>query len=638
VPSCLALADRGFYQAALLRTDIAIANLVLWGSEMPGIAGIISRDRSDKCQSLLRSMIGCMVHENFYVSGSYSAAEMGVYGGWVALAGSFASNQVFSNERKDIALLFSGECFLDHEAGTQFEQTEVSALEKKGSGLIDLYEKEGDRFFEKLDGLFSGLLIDKRKQKAYLFNDRYGIERIYACETGEGLYFASEAKALLRVLPECRSIDEKGVAQLLTFGCTLEWQTLFRGVRLLPGGSLWAVQKNRIKKGSYFSPSIWESQPPLTEPEFESEFKETFKRILPRYLGSASRIGLSLTGGLDTRMITACLPNAGTRPLCYTFTGQIPTILDSRLALRIAAVCGMEHQNLQIGTDFFSNFSTLADKTVYVTDGCFGVLGAHEVYFNGKARQLAPVRLTGNFGSEVLRGMSTFKPIGLSRELFTHDVSQMVESCAAGRKGADGHPISFAAFKEIPWNLFGSLAAGRSQVTFRTPYLDNEIVALAFRVPNSLQNSSLVALHLVKENNPALARISTDRGRGGESRGFAYILRRLFCDVTFKLDYIYSEDLPNWLASFDPLIGRLDTVGILGLHKFLRYRRWLRKELAAYLKEALANARSRQMPYWNADFLERMAKEHISGQRNYVREINAVLTLESIDRLLLRGV
>jgi asparagine synthase (glutamine-hydrolysing) len=232
--------------------------------------------------------------------------------------------------------------------------------------------------------------------------------------------------------------------------------------------------------------------------------------------------------------------------------------------------------------------------------------------------------------------MSTFKSIGLSRELFTQAINQMIDSCASELNGVDGHPISFAAFKEIPWNLFGSLAAGRSQVTFRTPYLDNEIVALAFQAPESLQKSSLVALHLVKENNPVLAGIPTDRGRGGEIRGLPYVLRRLFCDVTFKLDYIYSERLPNWLAPFDPLIGHLDTVGILGLHKFLRYRSWLRIELATYLNDALATVRARQMPYWNSDFLERMAKEHVNGRRNYVREINAVLTLGGVERLLFR--
>jgi asparagine synthase (glutamine-hydrolysing) len=581
-------------------------------------------------------MIDCMKHERFYVSGKYCVPEMGIYAGWQALNGAFSSGQPFTNEQKDIVLLFSGECLQDFGLETRPE-TGDSRQQALGNYLVGLYEKEGDQFFQRLNGLFSGLLIDKRQRRAFLFNDRYGIERIYLSESREGIFFASEAKALLRVLPELRRFDETGIAQLLTFGCTMDWQTLFRGVELLPGGSLCVVEGNNITKKRYFDPGVWESRPALSEDEFESQFKETFKRILPRYFEPSSPIGVSLTGGFDTRMVTACLPAACAKPTSYTFTGPKPTILDSSLAARIAHACGMEHRNLQIGPEFFANFAALADKTVYVTDGCFGVTGAHEIYFNGKARQLAPTRLTGNFGSEILRGMSTFKPIGLSRELFNKEINQMIDSYATGLKEAEGHPISFAAFREIPWNLFGSLAAGRSQVTFRTPYLDNELVALAFQVPESLRKSSLVALNLVKENNPILGAIPTDRGRGGSGTGPAYLLRRLFCDVTFKLDYIYSESLPNLLAPFDALIGSLDTVGIMGLHKFLRYRRWFRTELKTYLKEALANAQARQMPYWNTNFLERVAAEHISGRRNFVREINAVLTLDAIDRLLLRA-
>ena len=70
------------------------------------------------------------------------------------------------------------------------------------------------------------------------------------------------------------------------------------------------------------------------------------------------------------------------------------------------------------------------DKTVSVTDGCFGATGAHELYLNAKARELAPIRLTGNFGSEVLRSMSTFKPLGLSQDLFTSDFGAVVASSA----------------------------------------------------------------------------------------------------------------------------------------------------------------------------------------------------------------
>ena len=66
-------------------------------------------------------------------------------------------------------------------------------------------------------------------------------------------------------------------------------------------------------------------------------------------------------------------------------------------------------------------------------------------------------------------------------------------------------------FREIPSSLFGSLAAGRSQVTFRTPYLDNDLVSLAYRAPADARRSPDSALRLIGESDPRLGRIPTDR-------------------------------------------------------------------------------------------------------------------------------
>jgi asparagine synthase (glutamine-hydrolysing) len=580
-------------------------------------------------------MVRSMEHESFYQSGTYFVPEMGIYAGWVALASSFASGQPIVHRQEDVALIFAGECFRDPQSPVL--QSDDSRAGYDADWLVSLYEKEGAQFVEKLNGLFSGLLIDKGRRQAFLFNDRYGLERIYLCETADGIYFASEAKALLRVLKETRTFDERGVAQFLNFGCTLEWQTLFSGVQLLPGGSLWSFAGGRPNKGRYFLPGDWESQPALSPEEFESRFQETFRKILPRYFESHSSIGISLTGGLDTRMIMACRPASRVKPVCYTFSGEKVQTLDARLAARVAKASGLEHRNLNIGADFFSNFATYADRTVHITDGCFGVLGAHEIYFNQKARQLAAERLTGNFGSEILRGMSTFKPIGLSRQLLTPEFSRAVDASAVELLRDAAPPVTFAAFREIPWNLFGSLAAGRSQVTFRTPYLDNELVALAFQAPEALRKSPLVALRLVKNNNRLLSKIPTDRGYGWERAGLTYAARRLWSEVTFKLDYIYSEGLPHQLAPFDTLIGGLSKTGVLGLHKYLPYRRWFRRELATYVQEILTDPQTRRMPFWNSDFLQRMAADHVNGRKNYVREINAVLTLEAAERLIIRG-
>jgi asparagine synthase (glutamine-hydrolysing) len=606
-------------------------------TSMPGIVGLISQKPRGDCEDLVTSMVHCMRYEPFYASGGHSVPEMGIYVGWTTHRNSFAAGQVFFNERKDIALIFSGECFANPETQTSLRQNGHEFRWKNADWLVHLYEEEGDRFFEKLNGLFSGLLIDKRQRKAFLFNDRFGVERIYWHKTDSAFYFASEAKALLRILPDLREFDAEGVAQFLTFGCTLDGRTLFRNVHLLPGGSVWCLDGENCRKRKYFSPATWEAPPALPAERFEAKFQEVFKRILPHYFESESKIGISLTGGLDSRMIMACRPETAEKPVCYTFSGQNRDTLDARLAARVADACGLNHRTLRIGGDFFSDFASHVDRTVYTTDGCLDALGAHEIYMNAQARQLARVRLTGNYGSEILRGASYFKPLGLSSQLVNPDFGQLMRFSTQELARNAANPVTYAAFREIPQKRFGILTAGRSQSTFRTPYLDNEIVALAYQAPPSLLTSPFPALRFVKSNNPALARIRTDRGLLGLNRTLTSSLRNAFWEATFKCDYLYSEGLPHGLSRLDPLFRLVHSgLGISGLHKFLHYRRWFQRELAGYVNETVTRVRLEGSQLWNSYFLKNMADEHRTGRKNYVREISAVLTLEAVERLLLR--
>jgi len=606
---------------------------------MPGIVGILSKICNRNTLSLLDAMIRKMMHERFYLCGAYSVPEMGLHAGWVAQEASFAAGQVFLNEQKDIALLFSGECFVDPETKSQLRQNGHSFVESGGDCLVHLYEEQREAFFESLNGLFSGLLIDRRQRKVFLFNDRYGMERIYWYETEDGFYFASEAKALLCVLPELRRFDREGVAQFLAFGCTLEERTLFQGVHLLPGGSLWAFDNGSCRKARYFSPVTWESQPTLSVEAFESEFQNTFGRILSRYAESEVKLGISLTAGLDTRMIMACLPQTARNPVCYTYSGQTADTLDARLASRVAAACGLEHKMLRIGPDFFADFPAWADRTIHATDGCFGISGAHEVYMNAQARRLAPLRLTGVFGGEILRGVSTFKPIALSPELLNPEMLPLVSATVERLRGRNERPVTFAAFLEIPYSIFGSVAACRSQISFRTPFLDNELVALAYRAPLCLRRSCDSAIRFIMQNNQALGQIPTDMGYLGKTSGLPAVLRRIVARLTFKLDYVNNEGLPHALSPLDPVLRRLATgARVLGHHKYLHYRSWFRNELAAYVNEILASVQTRQNPFWNANVLKRLASDHLSGRKNYVQEINAVLTIEAVERLLFQNI
>src|SRR4029078_8738662 len=99
---------------------------------------------------------------------------------------------------------------------------------------------------------FTVLLVDLRQRNVVLFNDRYGLQRIYYHEHPAGFYFSSEAKALLKALPELRELDLASLAETFSFGCVLGNKTLFPKIALLPGGSSWTFAGDRpVTKETY---------------------------------------------------------------------------------------------------------------------------------------------------------------------------------------------------------------------------------------------------------------------------------------------------------------------------------------------------------------------------------------------------
>src|SRR5262249_59340202 len=91
-----------------------------------------------------------------------------------------------------------------------------------------------------------------------------------------------------------------------------------------------------------------------------------------------------------------------------------------------------------------------------------------ELYANRIARQIAPVRLTGNYGSEILRGNVAFRPGKLTETLLEPEFAQSVRTAGATYQAErNGRPLSFIAFKQVPWHHYARLAVEQSQLTLR---------------------------------------------------------------------------------------------------------------------------------------------------------------------------
>ena len=371
---------------------------------MPGIVGLITKMPRERAEQELLRMVGSLRHESFYETGTWIDESLGVYVGWATRKNSFSAGMPLWNEHKDTTLVFSGEEYPEPGTARRLKQR-GHALETGGpSYLVHLYE-EDPNFLIGLNGRFHGLLTDRNRATATLFNDRYGMHRIYYHQAKEAFYFAAEAKAILAVRPELRSADSRGLGELVACGCVLEDRTLFKGIYVLPPASAWVLRNGLVeRKETYFQPQEWENQSLLDPESYYRELRDVFSRNLPRYFNGHQGIGMSLTGGLDTRMIMAWRKPAPGSLACYSFGGTFRECQDVIVARRVADACGQSHQVIRVGEEFLSRFPQYAERTVYLSDGCADVSRSPDLYVNEQAVKISPVRMTGNYGDQVLRG------------------------------------------------------------------------------------------------------------------------------------------------------------------------------------------------------------------------------------------
>lgn len=578
------------------------------------------------------AMVKCLVHEPFYTWGTWSDPEHGIYVGWVARRGSFADDMPVRNEDGEITLFFSGEEFPEPGLKQVLQQRGHNFSDESCSYLVHRYEDEAD-FPKGLNGRFHGLVVNRHEGSAILFNDRYGLQRLYYHESKDGFYFSAEAKAILNVRPELRAIDPRALGEFVACGCVLENRTLFPGIYLLPQGSAWVFQRGVLEaKESYFEPKEWEQQEALSPEKYYHELRQTFVGNLPRYFEGRERVGMSLTGGLDTRILMAWHKAEPDSLPCYTWGSTYRDHQDAKIARRVAKLCGQPHRVITAGPDFLSRFAHYAERSIFLTDGCVDLGRSPDLYMQEKIREIAPIRMVGTYGSEILMQAIMFKAQSPAPGVFEplgEEISAGIQTYCANR---NVHPVSFVAFRQSPWHHFGVLGLEQTQVGIRAPYLDNDFVKTVYRAPGPdvLGVNAKARAQLIRDGNPTLANVGTDRGSGGLNSAFTHF----YLEFLFKAEYAYDMGMPQWLARIDHIFAPLHLERMwLGRHKPFHFRVWYRDHLRDYVRRMLLDERSLLRPYVNRSGVERIVAGHLRGDRNYTDEIHRLLTLELVHRL-----
>jgi asparagine synthase (glutamine-hydrolysing) len=188
----------------------------------------------------------------------------------------------------------------------------------------------------------------------------------------------------------------------------------------------------------------------------------------------------------------------------------------------------------------------------------------------------------------------------------------------------------------VPWHHYCRFAEENSQLTIRSPYLDNELVRLAYQAPPGLLLNKQLALRYCAEVKPALCGVPTDRGNLNRPKLLPEKIYQLWKERWPRAEYYFDYGMPHWLAKLERLAPVRTERMFLGAQKYYHFRTWYRNGLSSQIKSVLLDSLTTSLPYLDAHAVSKIVLAHVNGNGNYTQEIHKLLTIAFIEKYLLR--
>jgi asparagine synthase (glutamine-hydrolysing) len=368
-----------------------------------GICGIVSSTGPADADRLAR-MSATLVHRGPDSDGAFLDGAVGLAARRLAIIDLETGDQPLANEDSTIHVVQNGELYNYRELRAELEEaghrfrthgdTEV---------LAHLYEQDGLDFAGRLRGMFAVALWDASRRRLVLARDRYGIKPLYYRETGEGLEFASELRALPR-----GEIDLDALEAFLAFNSIPAPLTIFRDARKLAPGHLlvWEDGRTRLERYARPAPAAADDLRSDDEAELIEELRARLRDSVRAHLVSDVPVGVLLSGGIDSSALAALAAEGSSEPLRTFSIGfeerSFNELTDARL---VADRYGTNHRELVLRPDAALLLPALAEAF----DEPFADSSALPTYLVSQlAARDVKVALSGEGGDELFGGYYTY--------------------------------------------------------------------------------------------------------------------------------------------------------------------------------------------------------------------------------------
>jgi asparagine synthase (glutamine-hydrolysing) len=612
---------------------------------MVGLAGIVTtQNKHIDVEKLLPGMCNSIKHREGQKIELHFNNGIGL--GRVHLGKFNPEPQPIFNEDKTKCIMMDGEIY-DYQniknqliiKGHKFSEDNEPEL------ILHLYEEYGNNFVNKLNGCFSLVIWDEKLQTLLIANDRYGLRPVYYTDQNGYLLFGSEVKALLQDKTFKRTVDDRSVSEFFFFGYILGNKTFFKGIELLPPGSLMMYARGQVRVERYWDFNFNPEDEYHTEEYYIEILSELISKAVKRRMKGNHRIGVPLSGGLDSRTIVASIDKEH-YPI-HTFTYGKQKCNDMRFAQMIANKLGTTHHYFEFKPE---DIAPYIEEVVYTTDGMMNIINLPRMQTNEEITEFMDVMLHGWIGDSLIGSRNLIKdipddadnfqvfrdyaeiklPIDFFKDLFNDSYFPLFEENLSSSKEyilKMGEKVKSMSNRSLFFNLKerqhrlikGGFVFIRNFVEFRNPFSDYDYVDFCLKIPPKFKlNNKQLYRKMVLTMFPHLRDVPYQK------TGLPLYMSKFQIRLMLSPRTIFNKITEN-IFRFRLFFNDVELAD---------FDKWMRenKKLKEYIKNILLDQRTLKRPYFNEKYIKHIFDSHMSGKKDYSKLIGLLITFELWNR------
>jgi len=624
---------------------------------MCGILGVYNLDNSIVKEDYLTLMGNQISHRGPDGEGLYLKDSIGlIHKRLSILDTSDNGKQPMTSKDRKWVVVFNGCIYNFKELRSELETLgHTFSSNSDTEVIVEGLSAFGIEFFERFNGMFAIGAWNTEEEKLYLSRDRYGIKPLYYWFNGKTLVFASEIKAIIKHPDYKVGVDLDALNEYFTFQNIFSYNTLFKGVHMLPPANTVVINKTTtfINHNSWWDYDFSKTDSKMDFEHAKVRTKELFEQAVTRQMVADVPVGAYLSGGMDSGSIASVASKQVDRLATFTcgFDMNEVTGREANFDERRDAELMANH----LKTEQFEQVMNAGDirwslpKLVYHLEDLRVGMSYPNYYIARLASKFVKVCLQGTGGDELFGGYpwryykvfdsiskeeffnqyynfwQRLVPAEEKNKLFTKNVLSQIDLDAPRKVfervftfndklkyDTPQDHINNSLYFEIKTFLPGlflvgdklSMAHGLEE---RFPFLDNDLVNFAMQIPVEHKLGDLSKqIDKIDENTESKKKIYSEFNDGKN------VLRKAMAD--YIPEKIINRNKQGFSAPDES---------------------WYRGENADYIKEILLNSETVSSEYINKDYIKKIVIEHLEEGKNHRLLIWSFLNFEWWCRIFL---